>query len=313
MVLDLVWNEKYRPQTVEECILPERLKTFFGGMVERKELQGYTAFGSAGSGKTSCSKALCKSLGYDYLLINASEDRNIDTVRTTIRDYGSSRSLMSDMKCVILDEADALAPASQNALRSMIEEFAGTCRFILTANFPNKIIDPLLSRCPLVDFTYSKTEKSELVVQFGKRLKKILDAEKIEYDIDQVMTLVLRYFPDFRKIINLVQRYSVTGTLKISNVQALEDDAVDALLGMLKNREFSKMRKWVAENFDIDGSQLRRHLYDRGFHVFSPECVPEIILLLAQYDYKESFVADREINTVAMLSEIMATAQFKEK
>lgn len=309
---NLLWVERYRPKAIEECILPARLKAVFQGIVDKGELQNMTLIGGAGTGKTTVARALCEQMGIDYLIINASEERNIDTIRTTVRDFGSSMSLMSNMKCIILDEADHLnAGSAQPALRGVIEELSSNCRFVLTGNYGNKIIDPLLSRCPVVDFTFSKDEKNEILPQFAKRMVKVLRENDVEFDVDQLLTLVAKNFPDFRKTLNLLQRFTTTGKLSVSNVLSLSDDALKALVNHLKDKDFSKMRRWVVEQQDNDGAMIRRALYDKAFEHLEPDSIPELILLLAQYDYKEGFCADREINTVAMLIECMATLQFK--
>lgn len=308
----LLWTEKYRPNTVAECILPPRLKEYFQEMARSGNLANMTLTGGPGTGKTTVAKALCNDLGYDVLVINASDERNIDTIRTTVRNFGSSVSLTSNMKCIILDESDHLTPVAQAALRHVIEEFHKTCRFILTCNFPNKMIDPLLSRCPLVDFSYTKEEKEDLVFGFAKRLKIILSEENVTYDMDQLMAVVIKNFPDFRKTLNLIQRYVVNGEFKVSNSKSMADVSIDDLVKYLAAKDFTKMRKWVADNFNNDGVTVRRQLYNALFHILEPASVPEAILLLAQYDYKEAFVADKEVNMVAMMCEIMASCQFKE-
>lgn len=308
---NLLWVEKFRPKKIADCILPDRLKGFFQEMVDKGELQNMTLVGGAGTGKTTVARALCSEMGIDNIVINASEERNIDTIRTTVRDFGSSMSLMSNMKCVILDEADGLTPLAQQALRGVIEEFSGSCRFILTANFGNKIIPPIISRCPLNDFIFSKEERKLLVIAFGKRMRDILKQENITFDIDQLMAVVLKNFPDFRKTLNLLQRFTVNGELKVSSINALSDDSLKELAKYLKEKDFGKMRKWVVENLDNDGAMLRRSIYEKVFDLLEHESIPEIILLLNQYDYKEGFCADKEVNTVAMLVEIMATVRFQ--
>lgn len=309
---NLLWVEAYRPRLVEDCILPERLSGYFGGMVKQGEIQNMSLVGGAGMGKTTVARALCEQLGWDYLLINASEERNIDMIRTTVRQYGSTVSVFSNMKCIILDEADHLNPQSaQPALRGVIEEFAGNCRFILTANYGNRLIEPLLSRCPVVDFSVSKAEKKEMVIQFAKRMKTILKENEIEFQPDQLIEVVLKNFPDFRKTLNLLQRYSVRGKLDVSHVLSLSDEAMENLAIYLREKDFGKMRKWVVEHLDNDGVMIRRSLYDKAFDLLEAESIPELILLLNKYDYQEGFCADKEVNTVAMLTESMASLSFK--
>ena len=309
---NLLWVEAYRPHLIADCILPDRLAAYFGGMVEKGEIQNMTLVGGAGMGKTTVARALCEQLGWDYIVINASEERNIDTIRTTVRQYGSTVSVFSEMKCIILDEADYLnAQSAQPALRGVIEELAGNCRFILTANYGNRLIEPLLSRCPVVDFSVSKSEKKEMVIQFAKRMKTILKENEIEFQADQLIEVVLKNFPDFRKTLNLLQRYSVRGRLDVSHVLSLSDEAMENLAIYLREKDFGKMRKWVVEHLDNDGVMIRRSLYDKAFDLLEAESIPELILLLNKYDYQEGFCADKEVNTVAMLTESMASLSFK--
>lgn len=308
---DFLWVEKYRPRRVADCILPERLKNELTAIVESGSLPNMSFVGSPGTGKTTVARALCDEMGIDYLLINASEERNIDTIRTTVRQYGSTISVFSDKKCIILDEADSLTPDAQKALRGVIEEFAGNCRFLMTANFGNKILDALTSRCPTVDFTFTKDEKQALIIAFATRMREILEENEVTYEPKDILQVVLKHYPDFRKVLNLLQRYTKRGTLEVSSAFSIGDEAVEALVGYLKTKDFGKMRKWVVEHIDNDGAVIRRSLYDKSFSYVSASSIPELVLLLAQYDYKEGFCADKEINTVAMLTEVMATIDFK--
>ena len=308
---DIMWVAKYRPRRVADCILPERVSKDFEAMVANGKLANMTLIGSPGTGKTTIARALCEEMGIDYLIINASEERNIETIRTTVRQYGSTVSLVSPIKCIILDEADSLTPEAQKALRFVIEEFIGICRFILTGNFGNKILEALTSRCPVIDFNVLKEEKTAVVMRFAKRLGEILEENGIEYDRKDLLTVVLKNFPDFRKTIGVLQRYTALGRLDVTATFNLTDESVETLVAYLKSKDFAKMRKWVVEHMDNDGSVIRRSLYDRAFDHVSPSSIPEMVLLLAQYDYKEGFCADREINTVAMLIELMATLEFK--
>lgn len=310
-VEDLLWVERYRPRSVADCILPAALSAELRGIVDSGSLPNMSFVGSPGTGKTTAARALCDQMGIDYLLINASEERNLDTIRTTVRQYGSTISLMSPMKCIILDEGDNLTPDAQKALRGVIEEFSNTCRFIVTANHGNKLLDALTSRCPVVDFAIPKEEKPELVVRFAKRLGDILAENEVEFDKQDLLQVVLKYFPDFRRTLGTLQRYTKLGRLDVTAVHSLSDEVIERLVGFLKEKDFGKMRRWVVEHLDNDGAMIRRSIYDRAFAYVEPASIPEMVLLLAQYDYKEGFCADKEVNTVAMLTEMMASLNFK--
>lgn len=302
-----LWVEHYRPKEISSCILPDRLKSYFQKIVDSGNMENLTLSGGAGCGKTTVARAMCEEMGIDYILLNVSENGNIDTIRTTVRQFASSLSLSSEKpKCIILDEADGLSANAQKALRGAIEEFASNCRFILTANFSNQIIEALRSRCPLVEFNFSKAEKRDMVLAFDKRIKTILSEQGIEYDKMELAQLVMRNFPDFRKTLNLLQRFSSDGLLKVTGAGGLDDEQFKLLISYLKEKKFNDMRKWVVDNLDNDGAMIRRALYDRSVGVFKPESVPQLILLISQYDERESRVADREINTVAFLTEVMA-------
>lgn len=308
--MSYLWSEKYRPKTVNDCAIPSRLKDYFNGMIEKGVVENMIFAGPPGTGKTTCAKAICEQIGADYIVINASENGNIDTLRTTIRQFASTVSFVSDIKVVILDEADYLNPQStQPALRGFIEEFSEHCRFIFTANFENKILDALKSRAPVVSFQYDKNDLTEIVPAIGKILKSILATENIQYDKMDVVHIVKRYMPDFRKMINLVQRNSKNGHLSITS-DSLGEKALDDLIGILRARAFNDMRKWVVDNLQNDGAMIRRSLYDKISTHIKPSSIPQLVLILAQYDYKEAFVVDKEINTVAMLTEIMSDVEF---
>ena len=308
----LPWSEKYRPKTIDDCILPTRLKNYFNEMVQNKNVENMTFVGPSGTGKTTVAKALCEENGLDYILINASENGNIDMLRTTVRNFASSMSFENKLKVIILDEADGLNPQStQPALRGAIEEFSKNCRFIFTANFENRIIEPLKSRAPVVDFNISKEDLREILPALDKRIKFILATENVEYDKGDVVQIIKRFQPDFRKIILQIQRNSSSGSLKIESVAGIGEALFQDLIKSLREKNFSNMRKWVGENLGNDGALMRRSLYDSMINNIEPPSIPQLILTLNEYDYKESFVVDKEINTVAMFIEIMRDVRFK--
>jgi len=312
MSVDFLWVEKYRPQTIEDVILPERLKKPFELIAESANLPNMLFTGSAGTGKTTVAKALCKQLNLDYIIINASEEGNIDTLRTKIKQFASSVSLQGGYKVVILDEADYLnAQSTQPALRGFIEEFSKNCRFILTCNFKNRIIEPLHSRCSVYEFNSNKKELVTLAEFFMKRLINILNKEQVKYDDKSLVNLIMKHAPDWRRIINELQKLSYSGTFSFSdNIDASGDVYSDLFLN-LKNKDFKKMRSWVVNNIDVDAVAIFRGIYDRMADNVSPQSVPQLVLILADYQYKNAFVADHELNVVACLTEIMANVEFK--
>lgn len=306
-----LWSEEYRPHTVEDCILPARLKTYFAKIVKNGNMENLTLAGGPGIGKTTVARAMCEEMGIDHIVLNVSENGNIDTIRTTVRSFASSISLMDDKpKCIILDEADGLGAAAQKALRGSIEEFASNCRFIFTCNFSNMILEALRSRAPVVDFSVTKEEKIQMVVAFDKRIKQILQDKGVEYDKQELAQLVMKNFPDFRKTLNLLQRFSVDGVLKPHGSGGLDDEQFKQLLQFLKDKKFGDMRKWVVDNQDNDGATIRRTLYDKAVNILKPASIPQLILFISQYDEREGRVADKEINTVAFLTECMADLEF---
>lgn len=311
MSADFLWVEKYRPKTIEECILPESLKNTFNSVVQTGELPNMLLTGTAGLGKTTVAKAMCNMLNLDYILINGSEEGNIDTLRGKIKQFASSVSLQGGYKVVILDEADYLNPQStQPALRGFIEEFANNCRFILTCNFKNRIIEPLHSRCGVYEFNTTKKGMIDLCGQFMDRTAKILQDEGIAFgDGKALADLIMKHAPDWRRVLNELQRASVGGSF--SGVSSSSDGSgVDKLFTHLKEKDFKKMRTWVANNIDTDASAIFRSLYDRMNDKVAPQSIPQLVLILADYQYKNAFVADHELNVVACLTEIMANVNF---
>ena len=305
-----LWVEKYRPKTIEECILPTEQKEFFRKFLEAGEIQNMLLCGSAGVGKTTVARALCEQLGADYLIINGSEESGIDVLRTKIKQFASTVSFSGGVKVVILDEADYLNPNStQPALRGFIEEFANNCRFILTCNYKNRIIPPLHSRCAVVEFKLPKEEKAKIASQFFNLIQGILVNENIQFDKKVVAKVIERYFPDYRRILNELQRYSSAGRIDEGIFVSLTEVNMGQLVSALKDKDFKKMRSWVVNNLDNDPVSLMRKIYD---HILPQvNTVPQMVLILADYQYKSAFVADQEINLVACLTEIMASVEFK--
>ena len=311
---EFLWCEEYRPKTIDDCILPDELKSTFKKIVETGEMHNMLLSGTSGLGKTTVAKALCNELNLDYILINSSEDSGIDVLRNRIRQFASSISLdgSDSYKVVILDEADYLNPQStQPALRAFIEEFSKNCRFIFTCNFRNKIIEPLQSRCAVIEFNTTKKHLAGLGKQFHKRLKLILQIKDVKYDERILAELIMLYAPDWRRVINEVQRYSVNGELSASALIGTSIGQIDSLIGFLKEKNFKSMRNWVAQNPDLDSSVIFRKLYDTSNEFLEPHSVPQLVLILADYQYKASFVADKELNIVACLTEMMSALKFK--
>lgn len=306
-----LWNEMYRPRKVSETILPERLKEIFQAMVDDGNINNMTLVGPAGTGKTTVAKAMCEELGIDYYLINASQNGNIATIRTDVVSFASTMSFHDGLKVVILDEADFLTAEAQAALRGVIEEFHTNCRFIFTGNFANRIIPAIVSRAPIIDFTITKEERKDLMVQFIKRVIPVLDERGIEYSKEELVQLITKNFPDYRSTWNLIQRYTTTGKLLIASQIGLTDDILKECVKLLKEKKFSDMRAWVATNLDNDGASLRRALYDKVLPLMKASSRPQLALILAEFDYKEAHVMDKEINAAAMLTTIMAECEFE--
>lgn len=310
---EFLWTEKYRPQSVKDCILSKSLTKTFSEILKTGQIPNMLLTGTAGLGKTTVAKALCNELGLDWIMINGSEESGIDTLRNKIRQFASSVSLSEGgHKVVILDEADYLNPQStQPALRGFIEEYSKNCRFILTCNFKNRIIEPLHSRCNVIEFTTSKKNLIPLAGNFMERLKFILNNEGVKYEEKVLAELIIRFAPDWRRVINECQRYSVSGVIDSGVLVNLKDESINNLISILKSKDYSKMRKWVVDHIDIDTTGIFRKVFDSLNDYAKPESIPSIVLILADYQYKAAFVADHELNIVACLTEVMANAKWK--
>ena len=306
----LLWVEKYRPAKVDDCILPDAIKSTFKDYVSRKEIPNLLLSGSAGVGKTTIAKALCQEVGCDYIVINGSDENGVDTIRVKIKNYASSVSLAGGRKVIIIDEADYLTPNAQAILRASIEEFASNCSFIFTCNFKNRIIDPIHSRCSVVDFKVNGS-KAKMANAFFKRVEWILEQEGITYDKEVVAAVITKHFPDNRRILNELQRYSVSGSIDKGILGFVADVQLGALVTSLKEKDFASTRKWVTTNLDNDPAKIYRKLYDTLYELLKPNSVPQLVLILAKYQYQAAFVADHEINMIACLTEIMVDCEFK--
>ena len=307
-----LWVEKYRPTKIEDCILPDEIKTMFQSIVDSGEIPNLLLTGSPGIGKTTVAKALCNQLDCDWLMINGSDEgRMIDTLRTTVVNYASTVSLSGGKKVIIVDEADYMNKDSvQPALRGVIEEFSKNCRFIFTCNFKNRIIPALHSRCSVVDFRISKDDKPALGMEMLENVKRILNEESVKYEESVLVQLVLKYFPDFRRVINELQKYSLNGIIDENILKQSSDENFNELFVALKEKNFSGMRKWVAQNIDNDHVRLYRQIYDTLNDRFEKKSIPQAVLTIADYSYKSAFVADQEVNMVACLTEMMMDCEF---
>lgn len=306
----LLWVEKYRPATVKDSIIPERLKLPFQEYVNQKNIPNLLLTGSAGVGKTTIAKAMCNEVGCDYMVLNGSDENGVDTIRFKVKNYASSMSFSGGRKVIIIDEADYLTPNAQAILRNAIEEFSINCSFIFTCNYKSKIIEPIHSRCAVIDFTLKNEEKTKMASAFFKRIESILDSEKVEYDAKVIVEVVKKHFPDFRRVINELQRYAQLGKIDVGILSQVGDVSITQLVKHLKEKDFTSVRKWVATN-NVDNATLFRKLYDSLYDILEPHSIPQIVIVLADYQYKQAFVADQEINLVACLTEIMAAAEFK--
>src|SRR6056300_2035775 len=309
---EFLWVEKYRPRTIEQCILPKSLKETFKSQIQNKELPNMMFTGTAGTGKTTVARSLCQELGLDYILINGSEESGIDTLRNKIKHFASTVSLTGSVKVVILDEADYLNPQStQPALRGFIEEFSNNCRFIMTCNFKNRIIEPLHSRCSVVEFNVKKNDLAELCSSFMARVTTILNTEQCGYDEPVIAELIMKHMPDWRRVLNELQRYSLSGNIDSGILVNIQEVSLNNLMAAMKDKNFKQMRQWVTDNIDVEPAALFRKIYDNMYEHVDPQSIPQLVLILADYQYKNSFVADHELNMVACCTEIMAGVKFK--
>jgi DNA polymerase III delta prime subunit len=308
---EFLFTEKFRPKTIADCVLPDRLKKVFQEYVTKEEIPNLLLSGTAGVGKTTVARALCDEIGLNYLFINSSEDRGIDMLRTKIMGYASTVSLTGGRKVIILDEADGLTPEAQDALRGAIEAFSSNCTFILTCNFKAKLKDAIHSRCSVIDFTLRNEEKPIMAGLFFKRLKDILDEEGISYDKNALAKIVEKYFPDYRRTLNELQRFASTGIDAGAVAQINDLKTIADLVGYLKDKNFGEMRKWITVNSDIDPSRIFRKIYDGMYSYLQPKSIPQCVIILAKYQYQAAFVADQEINLAACLTEIMVDCEFQ--
>jgi DNA polymerase III delta prime subunit len=308
---NFLWVEKYRPSKIEDAILPDELKKTFSQFISNGDIPNLILSGGPGVGKTTIARAMLEEIGADYIVINGSLNGNIDTLRNDIKNFASAMSFKGGRKYVILDEADYLNPQStQPALRNFMEEFSSNCGFILTCNFVNRIISPLHSRCSVINFKIDTKEKPRLASQMMKRIQHILSEENVESEPKVVANVITKYFPDWRRTINELQRYSATGKID-SGILSIEKDATTkALVEYLKTKNFKEMRKWVVENLDTEPTALFRSIYDKSSEFMQPQSIPQLVLILSNYQYKSAFVADQEINLVACLTEVMADCEF---
>ena len=309
---NFLWVEKYRPLCIQDCILPAEMKRTFQQFVDDKNVPNLLLSGGPGVGKTTVAKAMLNEIGSTYMLINGSEESGIDVLRNKIKNFASTVSFDTNRKFVILDESDYLNPQStQPALRGFIEEFHRNCGFILTCNFKNRIIEPLHSRCSTIEFRIPNEEKPRLAAEFYKRIIHILQQENVDYERKPVAAIIEKFFPDWRRVLNELQRYSASGKIDSGILVNISDESMKELISFLKEKEFGKLRKWVVNNLDNDPSRIYRKIYDILYTSVTPNTVPNLVLIIADYQYKSAFVADHEINMLACLTEIMSQVEFK--
>ena len=311
---EFLWVEKYRPRKIEECILPDNIKSTFLNFLDKGEVPNLLLAGPAGCGKTTVAKALCNELGVDYYVINGSDEgRFLDTVRNNAKNFASTVSISSTAKhkVIIIDEADNTTNDVQLLLRAFIEEFSGNCRFIFTCNYKNKIVEPLHSRCAVVEFGIKGKERQEIAASFFKRIQTILDTEGIKYDNKVLVELINKHFPDWRRVLNEIQRYSSGGAIDAGILATFSDVKVNNLIQNLKQKNFPEVRKWVVDNLDNDSGVLMRRIYDALYTSLANSSIPAAVLIIAKYQYQIAFVADQEINLLACLTEIMVECEFK--
>ena len=309
---DFLWVEKYRPNAIRDCILPDELKKTFGLFVQDKHIPNMILSGGPGVGKTTVAKAMIEEIGSTYMMINGSEESGIDVLRTKIKNFASTVSLEGGRKYLIIDEADYLNPQStQPALRGFMEEFHKNCGFILTCNFKNRIIEPLHSRCSSIEFRIPNEEKPQLAMDFMNRCEVILNNEQIYYDKKVVASLIQKFFPDWRRVLNELQRYSASGKIDAGILVNLSEDSIKELLTFLKSKEFTNVRRWIVNNLDNDPSRIYRRIYDSLYDSLVPSTIPHAVVILADYSYKSAFVADQEINLLACMTELMQNCEFK--
>ena len=308
----ILWVEKYRPKKIADCILPEQLKNTFQQYVDKKEIPNLIFAGSAGVGKTTVAKAMCDEIGADYIMINGSDESGIDTLRTKIKGFASTVSLIGGRKVIIIDEADYLNPNStQPAFRGVIEEFASNCSFIFTCNYKNRIIQPIHSRCSVIDFKLQNGQRAKMATLLLKRVKEILKIEGVDFDEKVLAEVITKYFPDYRRVLNELQRYSVSGKIDVGILSTMTDVKLNELVEGLRDKNFKEVRKWVGTNSDNDANKIFREIYDKMYDILKPETIPLAVVLIGKYQYQSAFVVDQEINLMAFLTEMMIDCEFK--